>query len=251
MFVTTTHGAAEAQHDRAVEVGRRTGWPVLPRWRSVLRMLDREEAVVAYVVGRDREALVTADQRVSVDLGLLHAHRAVGPGHPFVRSVGPARVIVDGTLGLCADALHLAAVTGARVVGLEIAMPLVCLAEEGLGRLAKEEPAAARVSVAHADSRARLSTLAEELQADVVTLSPMFDEPQAAAPGFDVLRSLAEPAPLDATWLDAAFRVAPTVVVKARPGQPIPSFARSYLQTVHQGRAVDYWRLRRRQVDDD
>lgn len=237
--VTTTLRPAEHQVRRADEVAARTGWPVVVRRRGLEALFEAHRVPVAYVVGRDREELVTADQRVAVDAGLLHAHRSVGLEHPFVRSVGPASRIIDGTLGLCRDALHLAAVTGAQVVGLEIAAPLVCLAEEGLPRLARTEPAAARIAPVHADSRTYLATL----RADVVTLSPMFDEPQAAAPGFDVLRELAESAPLDLAWLEAAFTAAPRVVVKVRPGQPIPLFARPHLGEVRRGRAVDYWTL--------
>lgn len=242
MIVTTTHQPTATQETRAAAVASKTGWTVVPRRRSVQRMLVAHGVPVAYVVGRVREELVTEGQRVAVDLGLLHAHRSVGERHPLIASLGLVSRVVDGTCGLCRDALHVASVTGAQVVGLEVAAPLVCLAEEGLPRLARDEPAAARVSVELADSRERLASI----EADAVMLSPMFDEPQAAAPGFDVLRGLAKSQPLDREWLDAAFTAAPRVVVKVRPRQPVPSFARSYLVQVRHGRAVDYWNLQRK-----
>jgi len=239
VIVTTTTRPLPGQQARAREVAARTGWAWIARRGPLAALLEAHRG--AYVVGRDREELVTTDSRVAVDLGLLHAHRAAGRDHPLIQSVGAPSVIVDATLGLCRDALHLAAVTGARVIGLEVAPALVCLAEEGLPRLARDEPAAGRVSVEQADSRVRLASL----RADVVTLSPMFDEPKAAAPGFDVLRELAASQPLDETWLRAAFEAAPRVVVKARPGQPVPDFVRPRLARVRRGRAVDYWTLQR------
>ncbi len=204
-------------------------------------MLGAHDVSVAYVVGREREELVGSEQRVAVDLGLLHAHRSVGAAHPLIASLGTVSVVVDGTFGLGRDALHVAAVTGARVIGLEVAPALVCLAEEGLARLARAEPSARRVTAEHADSRERLVGL----EADAVMLSPMFDEPRSAAPGFDVLRDIAVGRPLDAHWLEAAFVAAPRVVVKVRPRQPCPPFAERYLVRVRRGRAVDYWDLQR------
>ncbi|MEN0063704.1 MAG: class I SAM-dependent methyltransferase [Myxococcota bacterium] len=241
MVVTTTTKPTPAQRDRADRVGRRTGWPVVARRRGLDAIFAQTGASMAYVVGRDREELVAKHQRVAVDLGMLHAHRAVGTSHPLIQSVGPASLVIDATLGLCRDALHVAAVSGARIIGIEMSAALVCLAEEGLPRLAREEPAAAHIEPRLGDSQTVLRTLS----ADVVMLSPMFDVPQEAAPGFDILRALAVEAPLDEGWLEAAFSAAPRVIMKVRPNQPVPGFAKDHIADVRHGRAVDYWTLLR------
>ncbi len=126
------------------------------------------------------------------------------------------------------------------MVGIEASPALYSLAEAGLARLATQGVgAAARVRPRLGDARELLSAVS----ADAVMLSPMFDEPRAAAPGFDVLREVCVGDPLDASWLDAALACAPRVVLKARRAQPVPGFARPHLREIVRGKAVDYWVL--------
>lgn len=122
-------------------------------------------------------------------------------------------VVVDGTLGLAADALVCARAVGptGRVLGAEASLPIYALVSEGL----RPDPRSAPIEVRHATAHALLRSLPAR-SADVVTLDPMFDRPRKAAPGFAVLRRHAVHAPLDAETLAEARRVARRwVVVKA------------------------------------
>ncbi len=238
MIVTTTTRPTSKQRARAHVVGQRCAAPVVPRRGALAAVLDAHGASLAYVVGRDLEWIASPSARLAADVGLLHAHVAAGARHPLVRAVGvpPGGHVVDATLGLAHDALHLATVAGVQVTGIEIQPALFSLVEAGLPRLTGSW-GAGLVRPRLGDARRLLSTL----HADAVVLSPMFDEPRRAPPGFELLRQLAHSAPLDASWLDAALRCAPRVVVKARRGQPIPSFAEVDLRQVVRGKAVDYW----------
>lgn len=184
---------------------------------------------------------MSAQARLGIGVGLLHAHRAQGTAHPLLRALGPLDAdshVLDGTLGLALDALHVAAVTGARVTGFEWHPALFSLTEAGLRQLAASGKAAAsRVQPFLGDSRVEL----RDYRADAVMLSPMFDEPRRAPPGFELLRHLARHAPLGEDWLASALSAAPRVVLRARRAQPVPPFAEPHLIEVMRGKAVDYW----------
>lgn len=227
MIVSTSVNAGEVHRRRAREVAERCGWPYVPR-RGPIDGL-------AYVVGRGREQLVDGAAAVWVERGLLHARRHDGLQHPFLRAVGPARRVIDATLGLAQDALLVADVLGAEVVGIEASGALFSLCEEGLPRLAREGvPAAARIRILHGDARV---LLVEVGPADVVLVDPMFPAPARSAPGFELVRRVAVDDRLDDAWLGAAFAAAPRVVVKAPKGADLPG-------EVFPGRAVDYVVLR-------
>lgn len=242
LIVTTSTQPTMELEARAEVVADRCGAPLARRRGGLPALLDAHRATLAYVVGRDREVVVGAHHRVGLDLGLLHAHRAQGTDHPLLRALGPlppGAHVLDATLGLAHDALHVAAVAGARVTGIERNPALFSLAEAGLQRLAREgEPAAARIRPVLGDSRVELRA---HSPASAVILSPMFDEPRRAPPGFEVLRALAHHTPLGPDWLDATCAAAPRVVLRARRGQPVPDFAVPRLRDVIRGKAVDYW----------
>ena len=241
LLVTTATRPDEALLQRALVVSRRCGVPLTPRAHGLAAHLQAEGARLAYVVGRQEEWLATAGARLKIDVGLLHAHLALGPRHPLLRALGPADHVIDATLGLCHDALHVAATTGARVTGLEISPPLFSLAERGLSQLhAAGLDAAARITPLWGDARDLLTSAGP---ADAVLIAPMFDRPRCAPPGFDLLRHVARSAALDAGWLRAALAVAPRVVIKARRTQPLPAFALPHLQQILRSRAIDYWVL--------
>lgn len=243
LLVTTAHRPDEALVTRAHTVADRCGVQATRRTRGLARHLQEAGASLAYVVGRGEDWLATARARLRIDVGLLHAHHDQGPRHPLIRAIGPAQHIADATLGMCHDALHVASVTGARVTGFEISPPLFSLAERGLARLASEGLAAAgQITPLWGDAR---QLLASARDVDVVMLSPMFDRPRSAPPGFELLRHVAHPAPLDPGWLHAALQVAPRVVVKARRTQPVPAFAVPHLQQILRSKAIDHWVLGR------
>lgn len=233
MIVTTASKPDPALIARAQQVAERCQVAYAPR-RGAL-----PDGLV-YVVGRDREELRGFGHRLAVHLGLLHARVAAGRSHPLIAALtggGEVRSVVDGTVGLAGDALHIATVLGCPVLGIEGSGAVYSLLEEGLARLASEEPAAARVTVRHGDAATVLDTL-EADSADAVYLSPMYEVPRQAAPGFELLRAVAIHAPLDERLLAAASRVARhRVVVKVGPGDVLP--VGSEIARVR-GRAVDY-----------
>ena len=130
--------------------------------------------------------------------------------------LGPGDAVFDATLGQAQDALVAARAVGptGSVVAVESALPLYLLAREGL-RQFDGGPGAARVE-------ARLGRSGDLLAAmptgsvDVVLWDPMFERPRKAQPGFEVLREVADTAPLTPEVLAESRRVARRwVLVKA------------------------------------
>jgi len=121
--------------------------------------------------------------------------------------IRPGDLVLDATLGLGADALVAAAACGpaGRVVALEASGPLAAWVDEGLRRL-EAEPAR-RIEVRAGDHAALLAGL-PPASFDVVLFDPMFRHAREAPGGFDVVRRLADPRPLDPAALAAARRVA-------------------------------------------
>ncbi len=149
----------------------------------------------------------------------LRALDAGGQGEALVRVAGllPGERVLDCTLGLAQDARVAARLVGptGQLVGVEISLPLAMLAAEGLRR-EPEDPRSAPLAIHHADARTYLAGLARG-SFDVVLFDPMFSRESRAQPSFALLRRLASAAPLDASTLAEARRVARRlVVVKAR-----------------------------------
>jgi len=225
LIATTTGGGERAAVARAREVASRCGLTYVPRRDSVARLLRAHDAAGAYVVGPTRAELRVGGERLTVHPGTLRIAIHRGALHPLARAVAPpgaapVREVIDATLGLAKDAVHLAAVLGCRVVGLERSRLLVCLAEDGLARMAAERrpwsAGAGRVEVVEADATGHLAGR-PDASVDVVYLDPMFPTPRKAAYGFDLLRRLAWPEPLTAGLLGEALRVARGRVVLKVP----------------------------------
>lgn len=247
MFVTTAANPSPALEARAARVAERTGLPQVRRRGSLKRLLEAQGATAAYVCTREHDRLDDGGgQRLFVHEGLLKARLASGLDHPLVRAVTDGRRaerLIDGTLGLGIDAMHLAAATGARVLAVEQSDILRSLCLEGLPRLANRAwPAAARVQPVGGLSVEVMRLLPAD-SADGVFLAPMFDAPAAAAPGWDLLRPVAHHAPLDEATLEQALRVAPRVAVKLSPGDAVPEALRDAEQVV--SKALRYAVLRR------
>lgn len=216
----------------------RLGVPFVRRRGALPALLTAQGADLAYVVGRDAEWVQDARGKLGVDVGLLHAKVANGPHHPLIRALGPVRRVLDGTLGLAGDALHIAAATGAVVEGSEASPWVAELTRAGLAGLSTSRwaDAAARVRPHAATSEA----LAERVgPVDAAFVAPMFETPARAAPGFEIFRRIADHRPIDdATW--AALRaIAPRIVVRVEKGAGAPMSDMERLA----GRAVDYWVL--------
>jgi len=226
LVVTTSTRPDAPQQLRAERIAARCGAPFVERRRGVGRLLGEHDADLAYVVGRHRDQLADGEQTLFVHAGLLAARLGSGSSHPLIRAVtggSSVRRVVDGTLGLAIDALHLAEATGAEVIAAERAPAIRSLCEEGLQRLSTRWPAARQIRLwggLAADVLAMLPTG----YADAVFMAPMFEKAAAAAPGFDLLRGLAHHAPLDERTRAEALRVAGRLVVKLSPADPVPDW---------------------------
>lgn len=243
MVVTTSRRPTDTERARAAQVSVRCGAPLVPR-------ASREVAARAhfvYVVSRDAEKIVGA-RILWVHPGTAQVCLSRGRLDPLLQAVAPGRdpitSVVDATLGLARDALHLAAVLRCPVLGIEASAPLACLAEGGLRRLTTDpawSAAAALVTVRHGRSEEVLASLPPG-SADVVLLDPMFSEPRRAAPGFDMMRPFALPGGPSEQLLAAAARVARRrVVLKVSYGAALPPGASALRWTgrVH-GKAFEY-----------
>jgi len=244
LIITTGGRPTDALVERARAVASACGVPFVERRkRSLARLRADHEADLVYIVGHDKERLDDGERSLFVHQGLLKARLTDGLDQPLIRAVTdgrPARRIVDGTLGLAVDALHLAAATGAEVVGFEAMAPIHALCASGLPRLAAEGlEAAARVQPIHAHNRDALAALPDD-HADAVFLSPMFDAPAAAAPGWDLLRPLACYDPVDEAVVRESLRVAPRLAVKLAPEDRVPKALESRGITWIHGRSVRY-----------
>ncbi len=126
--------------------------------------------------------------------------------------------ILDCTVGLGADALVAATAVGprGRVIGLESSAALAAWVGEGLLRCG--DPAADRIEIRAADHLAALVGLPDR-SFDVVVFDPMFRHARPEPAGFDLVRRLADAAPLSAEALARARRVARRWVV-VKDGAP-------------------------------
>jgi len=207
MIVTTSDKPNAGQIERAHRVAERCDVLYVPRRGPI--------GGFAYVVGRNRDELRDRGTSLTVHQGMLRARLQAGLEHPLIRALGPAKHVVDGTLGLAGDALHIASVLECQVTGIEGSPVIFSLLEEGIPRLARELDAAGRISLRHGEAGVVLDEMGP---ADAVFLAPMYQTPRAASPGFELLRQVALHDPLSDRILDAAARIAPRIVVKVDPG---------------------------------
>jgi hypothetical protein len=125
-------------------------------------------------------------------------------------------VVLDATLGQAQDALVAARAVGpsGRVTGVESSLSLYLLAREGLAGFDAGQ-GACRVEVRRGSTGELLAGMATG-SVDVVLWDPMFERPRKAQPGFEILRSRADPSPLTPELLAESRRVARRwVLVKA------------------------------------
>lgn len=218
--------------------------------------MARDAAVECfYVVRATHDELCTPDGRSAhVQPGLMPTKLGEGLRHPLIRAVrgavddddgGDVGDVFDGTLGLANDAVHVAAVTGARVDGCEGSPVLHALLEEGLPRIARSNErwadAAARVTARHGDSATVLAGLPDD-SVDVVVLDPMMSRRRRSAPSFDLLRAFALPDRAGPRLLAQARRVARSrVVLKIGKGAPLPVDRSIEFPRVVAGAHVVYW----------
>lgn len=237
--------------ERAALLAARFSVPLLPRGN-----LEKMGAVADcfYVVRRACEELRHKDGRSAhVQPGMMPTKLQQGLVHPFLRAVRgevagrgeDVGSIVDATLGLANDAVHLAALTGATVRGIEKSPWLYALLEEGLPRIARGREvwaaAAGRVSAENGDSADVLGA-AEDDSVDVVVIDPMMSRAKKNAPSFDLLRDFATMDRASPRLLREAWRVARRrVVLKLGKGAPLPVNRSIEFPRNAAGAHVTYW----------
>ncbi len=121
--------------------------------------------------------------------------------------------VLDCTLGLGADALVAARAVGplGRVVGLEKSLALYALSSTGL-EAHEVGSRSCRIEVLHRDAGDFLAE-ARPGTFDYILFDPMFERPRRSSPSFETMRRFADHAPLTATMLRDAARVAQRAVL--------------------------------------
>jgi 16S rRNA (guanine1516-N2)-methyltransferase len=235
-LVTT---APSGSLEEARELAARFGLIAQPRSdRAIPELVGAAAGAPVLILSKARADLVHRGRafRASVGMGFLRLVRArQGETDPLVRAarLEAGDEVLDATLGLASDALLSAHATGTCVVGLEASPVLAAFVTAGLRRLPSLGRAAgSRIEVRCADHRAALREMPGR-GVDVVLFDPMFRSAGESGALFDLVRALAEHAPLALDTLREARRVARRgVLVKdAPPGhelarlglQPLPS----------------------------
>ncbi|OPX84295.1 MAG: Ribosomal RNA small subunit methyltransferase J [Pelotomaculum sp. PtaB.Bin104] len=155
-------------------------------------------------------------------------------------SISPGDTVLDCTTGLGTDAIVASFVTGAsgRVIGLESSAVIAFLVNSGIAVYPEVDEGIAaamrRVQVIHADHREHLRMLPPG-SFDVVYFDPMFRMPGRKSPAINVMRSLADPDPIEQETILLALRVAAKRVV-LKEGRNSSEFARLGFNKIIGGR---------------
>lgn len=227
-LVTTSRQARPEDVERAQRIASRLQVPYVPRTGAVAAMGARGVLVVT------RQRLI-----VETSAGSLYFHP--GMAKPRIRALerGERDVMVeamqlqagdavlDGTLGLGADAIVAAYVVGpaGKVVGVEGVPVLAEVVRVGLREYdpqhAEMREAMGRIEVVAADHAAFLAQ-APDLAYDVVYFDPLFREPVQESVHMKPWRELGVARPLTPAVVAQACRVARRrVVIKERSGSAV------------------------------
>ncbi len=205
------------------------------RWGLPL-LLRRPKAPLRGLLAQARVLVVFGENAVSLWDRLGHVPG--GPGLAALRlkeiakgrnedplqrigELAPGERVLDATLGFAQDARVAGRLVGAggSVLGIESSLPLAVLADASLRR--EGSAGGAKIEVRHGESGAVLREL-PAASVDVVLFDPMFGRALASQPGFEMLRRLANPAPLTPEVLAQARWVARrAVLVKAARYTPM------------------------------
>ena len=235
-LVTT---APSGSFDEARELAQRFGLEAEPRAdRAIPELVEAAAGAPILILSKAQADLVHRGRvfRASFGMGFLRLVRARrGEVDPLVRGAAlrAGEVVLDATLGLAADALIAAHATRAQVMGLEASPVLAAFVSAGLRRiLVPGRVAAELIDVRCVDHRQALREMPDG-SVDVVLFDPMFRSAGESGALFELVRTLAEHAPLATETLREAQRVARRgVLVKdAPPGnelarlglRPLPS----------------------------
>lgn len=241
LAVTTGNRPQPEDVEKAQKVAQDIGYPYVPRL-SFQAMHERDGLDLYYVVRRDRHELCHIDGRaIFVNPGMFALKTHMGKNHPLIVALGldqeritenteknARAVVVDATLGLAGDAMHIAATGQAEIIGLEKSPVIASLLREGLARMSQEQRAwassAQKIIVKNTDAATALSSMADH-SVDCVYLDPMFERRQGGVPGFGLFRAVAAHDKLLPDTLLQAARVARRrVVLKISRYAPWPDF---------------------------
>jgi len=245
-LVTT---APSGSFEEARELAERFGLEAQPRADRVIpELVEVAAGAPVLILSKARADLVHRGRafRASVGMGFLRLVRArQGETDPLVRAaeLREGDEVLDATLGLAGDALVAAHATQARVIGLEASPVLAAFVTAGLRRLlVPGRVAAGRIEVRCADHRADLREMPDR-SVDVVLFDPMFRSAAESGALFDLVRTLAEHAPLAPETLREARRVARRgVLVKdAPPGHELARLGLAPLPSRRSPRIVFGW----------
>ncbi|ASB88792.1 hypothetical protein CHH92_14050 [Bacillus sonorensis] len=202
MIVTTSYRPAEDTILTAKNISRTLGAKFSERRKRPIYQIMETEQDEVLVVGKERFELYHSEGEkffFHPNSAMFRAKRFLkGEADPFVEAahIQPGDQVIDGTLGLGADAIIASLAAGERgtVLGIEKSPLLAFLVEAGLQAWETDLPvlnqAMKRISVRPGDSFEYLSRLDDD-SADVVYFDPMFDEGIQESDGIAPLRKWA------------------------------------------------------------
>lgn len=250
-IVTTSSKPSRAQVARARLVAERCQGLYAPRKVSLPTLWHKHHAGLLYIVGKENERLSNAEQHLFVNPGMFRARQQDQQQSPLVLAIqneqSPSSII-DLTTGLGQESLFLAhAFPDASVTGFEASPIMFSLLEEGFTRMSREDmpwsQAAARVHIQMGHSLALLQALPDK-STDVIYMDPMFSEPQAAPPGYELLRCAALHGDITPALLHEAMRVARWHIVMKSPRHHLPPDILAPLAPTHiQSKRLSFWRV--------
>lgn len=231
--VTTSTQGLPSVEARAKTICDGEGWRYIPRQRRPLDDLIAEHHLKGIlVVGTDKDVLWTAGgKRIFFHPSLAKTRIcAVRKGErdpvAIALDLAPGDRVIDANLGLATDALVIAAVTGAPVLGIEIDPVIAYLTRTGLRSypFARYFPdgavPASLIRVVCADHTDILRSTASA-SCESVYFSPMFINPRRVCDDRMPLREFAPSQFVSPEALKEAFRVArKRVAIKVNRDRP-------------------------------
>ncbi len=200
----------------ARDAAHRWGLPFFDRARNAGLKEEMGLFAAAFLVlGGDGWTLrdETVALRFSLGMAALRIKR-IEAGHTLddalvkLTELKAADTVLDGTLGLAADAAVCAHVVGpgGRVIGVESSLPLYALVSEGV------KPLKLSLDVRFGNSLEVMRAMPSR-SVECVVLDPMFDRPKKSSPTFELLRKFADHRPLSPELIEHARRIARRWVV--------------------------------------
>lgn len=244
-MVTTSYEEKPVHRQLAQKASQEVGGTYVPRRkRSIAELMQSYQA---------NQVIVMADDRIYLHVEgaphplYFHPHTAYMRIQQLRRGardwlrewsgVEEGDTVLDCTLGLAKDAILFSYWVGqkGRVVGLESQAALAYVVREGMKRYRCDSQevleAISRVEVIHAEHLSFLRSCPDE-SFDLVYFDPMFRDPMWDTDSMNLIRKVANCAPLRKESIQEALRVArKKVILKERPGSA--EFARLGFQQVY------------------